>query len=399
MTFAKRTAPYIRRKGANSKWMMIDVLIALLPIVIYSLVVYRLYALRSLLIAIGVMELCEFVGFMIKNRIPYDGEKHTFREQWKHMMAEWDIKEVLVPLVSAVIFALISPVDTDPGYLYPWVLITGAVFGLVLGKIVFGGTGMNIFNPAAVGMVFDRICFGSHFITVDPFASKASYAATGTFSAMADEVITSPTPLSTTFFNPVYTTDSNGYLVSPTINLRGYSMLDLFLGKIPGLMGEVCKLLILVALVYLIVRHAIDWRIPLAYIGSLAVIMLFAGIVLQGAGYDVNAFRFVAYQILSGGLLFAAVFMATDPVTSPMTAPGRVIYGIILGSTTSLIRLFGAYSEGVAYSLLIANMLTPMIDYYKWSSCKWNWKKITIAASILVVVILITIWALSAEVY
>lgn len=399
MTFAKNSSPYLRRHD-DQKGMMIDVLIALLPLVVFAFVFYRLYALRSFLISIATMEACEFVFFMIKNRVPYDGEKHTFKEQWQHIIKAWDITEVIVPLVSAVIFALIMPVDSDPGYLYPWILITGSMFGLVIGKLVFGGTGQNIFNPAAVGMVFAKLCFGSYFVTVDPWANEKSMNTVGTFTNIDLEVTTSATPLSTTYFNPTFSTDANGYLVAPTIKINtDYSFLDLFLGKIPGLMGEVCKVLILVGLAYMIIRHTIDFRIPFSYLLSVAVYMLFAGIVLYYAGYDVNPFQFVLYELLSGGLLFGATFMATDPVTSPITGPGRVIYGIILGSITSLIRLFGSYPEGVAFSILIGNMLTPMIDYYKWSSRKWTWKKGVICLSILTVISLVIIWALCVEVY
>lgn len=399
MTFAKNSSPYLRRPD-NQKSMMLDVIIALLPLVVFSFVVYRLYALRSFLISIATMELCEFVFFMVKNRIPYDGEKHTFKEQWAHMKKAWTINSVLVPLVSAIIYALIMPVNSDPSYLYPWILISGAVFGLVIGKLVFGGTGQNIFNPAAVGMVFAKLCFGSYYVTVNPWANEESYRATGIFTATDMEVTSSATPLSSTYFNPSFTTDGNGYLVPPTIKINtDYSFLDLFLGRIPGLMGEVCKVLILVGLVYMIVRHAIDWRIPICYVLTVSIYMLFAGIVFFMAGYDVNPFQFVLYELLSGGLLFGAVFMATDPVTSPITSPGRVIYAVILGSITSLIRLFGAYPEGVAFSILIGNMLTPMIDYYKWSSRKWTWKKLTFIFSLLTVITLVIVWALCVEVY
>ncbi|MFA6829593.1 MAG: RnfABCDGE type electron transport complex subunit D [Bacilli bacterium] len=385
MQIIQEKSPHIRRKDSVAS-MMGDVCIALIPVIIYSLVVYKLFALRNILLSVAVMELCEFIFVLIQNRIPYDGEKHSLKENLQKGVQAYHRENFLAPLVSALIFALIMPVETSPAGIY-WVsMIAGGIFGMVIGKLVFGGLGQNIFNPAAVGMVFSKLCFSSYTVTTDPFGSTDAFASSG----IGDSIIASSTSL------------SNISMADKVVNLSNYSLLELFLGQTPGLMGEACKLVLLLSLVYLIVRHTIDWRITLSYVGAFAILMLFSGIVISvtSTGHAkaiVNPFYFMTYQLLSGGLLFGAIFMATDPVTSPITKPGRVLYGVILAICTALIRLFGSYPEGVVFSILIGNLLTPMIDYYKWSGNKWNWKKIVLTASVFIVGLLIIIWALSVQ--
>lgn len=393
-------APHLRRKS-NVSWMMLDVVIALVPIIIYSFLFYNLYALRNLLISVFVFELCEFVFVLIKNRIPTDGDKHSLKEHLISGLKAYKLHlstNILVPLVSGLIYGLISPIDTSNGMLFYLVLISGAVFGSVIGKLVFGGTGNNIFNPAAVGMVFSKICWGSYYVYPDPFSPSASGKVGVNFSDVSNEITTGATPISVDNINSI----NSGVFNNP--NLTNYSLLDLFLGRIPGLMGEVCKVLIIVGFIYLVIRHTIDFRISLFYVASFFLFMVIAGTILWYAGYyltdtvRLNPFYFATYELLSGGLLFGAVFMATDPVTSPITKPGRVIYGVILGALTAIMRLFSSSPEGVIYAILIGNMLTPMIDYYKWSNNKWNWKKIVCASSIFVVTALIIVWAVCVKV-
>lgn len=386
-------SPHLRRKG-NASEMMLDVVIALLPIVIFSFVVYRLYALRNLLISVLVFELCEFVFVLIKNRIPTDGDKHPLKEHLKSGLTAYKkhlSTNIIVPLVSGLIFGLISPVRTSNEPLIYLVLITGSMFGSIIGKLVFGGTGNNIFNPAAVGMVFSKICWGSYYLYPNPFASDKSFGVGNSFIDNSYEITTGATPISVDNINSI----NSGIFNTP--NLSNYSLLDLFLGRIPGVMGEVCKLLIIIGFIYLVIRHTIDFHIPFYYLLSFYLFMLIAGCILK-AGKGVNPFYFATYELLSGGLLFGAVFMATDPVTSPITVPGRVIYGVTLGALTTIMRLFASAPEGVVYSILIGNMLTPMIDYYKWSNNKWNLKKICVASSIFVATSLIIVWALCTKV-
>ncbi len=377
MQIIKESAPHLRRRD-NLAMMMLDVIIALLPTIIFSLVIFKLDALRNILVSVATMELCEFVFVLIKNRIPYDGSKHTIKEHFQVQKKAYTINNFLVPLVSALIFAMIMPASSNPGSIIYVALVLGSAFGLIIGKLVFGGTGKNIFNPAAVGMVFAKLCFGSYY-TYPENSYFASHAADGS-------ITTGATPLS--YIN--YT--------DKTFDFSNYSILDLFLGKTPGTIGEIFKVTILVGLIYMIIRHTIDWRIPLFYLGVFAFDMLIVGAILSAAK-GVNSWNYLMYNLLSGGLIFGATFMATDPVTAPITRPGKMMYGAVLGSLTVIIRLFAALPEGVAFSILLANISTSVIDYYKWSSDEFNWKNLLSLALIILLPLLIVIWAMCVEVF
>lgn len=376
----KESAPHIRRKDSLNR-MMLDVVIGLLPVIIFAFIYSPLQMFRNLWVSILTMELCEFVFVLTQNRIAYDGTKHTIKEQFLHGVKAYRLSNFMVPLVSAMIYALISPTDMEQGYfylMYP-ALITGAVFGLTIGKLVFGGTGNNIFNPALVGMIFSKICFGSHYAYWDAFKENGTLVDAGA------------TGLSSNFID----TANNSFSLD-----KSYSLLDLFLGKIPGLFGEVCKLAILIGFAYMVIRHTIDWRITVSYVGSFFLLMLIAGAIVSNSknANGLNPWYFATYQMLSGGLLFGAVYMATDPVTSPITKPGRILYGVILAVSTTFIRLFASLPEGTGYSILIGNMLTSVIDYPKWSTNKYTWKNVLIPVIVFVVFALIMVWALCVEV-
>lgn len=367
MEFIKTSSPHIRRKDSLFR-MMLDVLIALLPVVIASFIFYPLAALRNILVSLAVMEGCEAIYALIRFRIKVNSGKADGAKYLDFFNKE----NIITTAVSAMIYALIMPTAADvPGMIY-FYLIVGAVFGLVVGKHVFGGIGKNIFNPAAVGMAFAKIAFGSHYVVQNTNMMDPSF----------DISVSGGTPLA-------------GISIADNsfVGMEHYSLLDMFLGNIPGLMGEICKIAILLGLAYMIVRSTIDWRIPLAYIGSFAVLMLMVGGILTMYNADFNAFKFTAFEVLSGGLLFAATFMATDPVTSPIAAPGRVMYGIALGVLTATIRLFGSLPEGVVFSILLANMITPLIDYKKWFSTKFTWKNILACALLFVIPAIIIISA------
>lgn len=367
MEIIKESSPHIRRKD-NLAMMMLDVVIALLPTIIFSLVVFKLDALRNILVSVATMELCEFIFVLIKNKVPYDGNKHSIKEHWARQKQAYTINNFMVPLVSALIYSMIMPAKTSTSYMIYVALIAGAVFGLVIGKLVFGGTGKNIFNPAAVGMVFSKLCFGSQYIYPD-----------NSYASVAD-VTTGATPLGYVSF-----TDK-------TFDLTKYSLLDLLLGKCPGTIGEVFKITIIVGLIYMIIRHTIDWRIPLMYLGVFFFDMTIIGLILHSSN-GINPFQFSTYEFLSGGLIFGATFMATDPVTSPTTHPGRLIYGASLASLTLIIRLFAALPEGVVFSILIGNILTNVIDYYKWSKNEYNWKNLLALGLTIVIPLIICVWA------
>lgn len=224
-------------------------------------------------------------------------------------------------LVTGLIFPLVLPPTTPL-----WVVAVGCIFGVFFGKEVFGGTGRNIFNPALVGRLFITIAFPSIMTTswLMPFT----------------DAVTSATPL--TVYKSMHT-------VTPYINL--------LLGNCAGSMGETFRLGIIIGGVFLMFTKVSNWRIPVSYIGS---VLLFA---FLGNSFFPAKVAPPVLQVLTGGLLFGAMFMATDPVTSPFTYPGKYIFGISCGILTVLIRSFSGYVEGVMFSIVIMNAFTPIIDH------------------------------------
>ena len=345
---------------------MIDVLIALAPTLIFAIVVFPLHTSVTLAISLLIMIGSELVYIGLRNMMPKDGLKHTLKEKFTYAYkGKVDINNILTPAISAVIFTLIMPagalINKDTGLFNVYPVIIGSLVGIIFGKLVFGGLGSNIFNPAVVGMVFAKLCFGSQYTSyVDNWFYKVPDAVAGA------------TPLGLI----------NGGALS---NINDYSLTNLLLGQIPGTLGEVYKLTIIAGLIYLLIRRSIDWRIPVSYLGTFLVLMLIAGASVHALNGSVNPFVFLAYNLLSGGVLFGAVFMLTDPVTSPINSPSRMMYGIIGAVITVFIRLFAALPEGVAFSILIVNMLAPFLDHYEWSSSKYTVKKI-VAISLLVII-------------
>ncbi|HKL61112.1 MAG TPA: RnfABCDGE type electron transport complex subunit D [Acholeplasma sp.] len=334
MNYAKQTSPYIR-KETSVKRMMVDVLIALLPVVLFAIYRFGWDAVIRILLSVVVMVVAEGIGMMM--RVMVHPSVKGFKARFKARFSKLTINNVTAPLVSAIIFALIIP-STLPLY----VVAVGAFVGMVIAKLFFGGLGSNVFNPAAVGRVFIGLSFASQFkyVSID--------AAVGA------------TPLGAA---------KDALLNIPNI-LQNYSLTDLFLGNIPGSMGEISALLIIVGAIYLFVRKAADFRVTLSMILSFSVI-IFIGAVAKGSA---DLLETVLFHVLGGGLLFGAVFMITDPVTSPYTRPGRWIYGLLVGVIAAFIRLFGAYPEGVAFAIIISNMFVALIDYYKWSTNKYSLK-------------------------
>ena len=363
MTIVKESAPHLRRKASVTR-MMVDVLIALFPTLVFAFVVFPLNTLWILLISLFAMNACEFAYVGLRNMMPKSGEKHTFKEKFDYAYkGKYHLSNFLTATISAVIFTLILP----PGAPLYAVLI-GAVVGITLGKLVFGGLGSNIFNPAAVGMVFAKLCFGGQYKTLESWyytIPKVDGVATGTALSQI-----------------------NGGALS---NLGQYPLLNLFLGQIPGTLGEVFKITIILGLVYLLIRRSADYRIVVSYLGTFTLLMFIAGLTVHGLNAETNPFHFTAYALLSGGVLFGATFMLTDPVTSPINAPSRWIYGIVAAIFTVFIRLFAALPEGVGFSILIANMVAVFLDHYEWSNSRYTWKKF-LAMGLLVVLSGLTVF-------
>lgn len=331
MRLIKENSPHIN-KNSSVKRMMLDVLIALIPVVIFAIYEFGFKAVSVLLISVCTMLVSEIVFVFLVNKKPYDGEKQKFKDRIKYAYSKATINNILTPIISGVIYAMIMPAGCS------WyITFIGALSGIVLGKLVFGGLGANIFNPAAVGRVITMVCF----------ASKMTYPAV--------DAISGATPL--------------GALANDIGVINFENIKNLLIGTVSGSMGEVSKICILAGGIYLIIRRSADFRVMLAVILSFAFVMFFGGIKSEA-----NTMMYLLYQVLSGGLLFGAIFMATDPVTSPVTRPGRITFGILIGVISALIRLIGAYPEGVAFAILIVNMFVPVIDYYKWSTNKYSWK-------------------------
>lgn len=349
MKLVAQSAPYIR-KPVSVKRMMLDVLIALVPVLLFACIQNGWSGIYVVLISVATMLVTELICHMfIKWPSGMKIKEFFSKEGFIKVKNQYTMNNMIAPLISAIIYALILPAGCS-GY----VVFIGALFGMLIGKMIFGGLGSNIFNPAATGRVFVGVCFGS----------KLVYGQGGV------DVAASGTPLA---------------LIKGNLGMIGealseYSLLDLFLGQIPGSMGEVCSLLILVGGIYLFARRSADLRACLSMIGSFAVVTLVVSITAYCIGNNNsnwNAFDLFMYEMLSGGLLFGAVFMITDPVTSPTTKFGRVAFGAMAGIITALVRYCGAYPEGVAFSILIANMFAPAMDHLmRGKKNTYTWKQI-----------------------
>ncbi len=224
---------------------------------------------------------------------------------------------------SAVVTGLLLAYNL-PANAPVWLAVVGAVIAIVLVQPIFGGIGSNFMNPALAARAILFVSWATQMTT---------YPAT---RFMLDGVSTA-TPL-----------NSLG-----TGSVAGVNLMDLFLGNIPGVLGETCKLALLLGGVYLILRRIVDWKIPVTFIATVFVCYL----IKDGA-------EMALYQILSGGLFLGAFFMATDYATSPVTNPGRVIMGIGCGIFLFVIRAYASYPEGCSFAILLMNVATPLIDKY-----------------------------------
>ena len=225
-------------------------------------------------------------------------------------------KEQTVGDLSAVVTGLLLGMNL-PANLPIWQCVVGSLFAIIVVKALFGGLGCNPVNPAITARVFMLVAFGTMTKAAAPVVVDAVAGAT------------------------------------PLASEEATSLTDLFLGLHGGAIGETCAAALLVGFVYLLVRRVITWHVPVAFVGSVFVFSFFM------ENMDITA---ALAAILSGGLLIGAIFMATDYVTSPCTAWGKIIFGVGAGLVTFLIRYFGVYPEGVSFGILFMNILTPYID-------------------------------------
>lgn len=287
---------------------MRDVLIALTPALIGSVVFFGFRALTVTLVS-ALACVC-------------------FEKLWSKLMKTPDRTGDLSAVVTGVLLAFVCPV-TIPY----WTIILGDLFAIILVKQLFGGIGKNFVNPALAGRAF----MFSWPVLMSTWVKVGFSNAAGIFSAA--DAVTAATPLA-----PMH----QGAM--PDV-----STMDLFLGNVGGCIGETSALLLLIGFAYLLVKKVITARIPLAFIGTVAVLTL-----LFPMGNP--AFSWMLAQVFGGGLMLGAIFMATDYVTSPVTKLGQIIFGIGCGVITVLIRYFGGYSEGVSFAILVMNACVVLLD-------------------------------------
>ena len=293
----------------TTQTIMRDVLIALAPALIGS--VY-FFGIRALIVTLVSVASCMF-----------------FEWAYCKLMKMHDKTYDLSAAVTGVLLAFVCP----PTIEY-WMIILGAAFAILLVKMLFGGIGKNIVNPALAGRAF----MFSWPAAMATWIQVGWENQAGIFDASADAV-TAATPLAAMH---------QGLLPEA-------SLLDAFLGNVGGCIGETSVVLLLIGGAYLLIKKVITWHIPVAYIGTVAILSL-----LFPMGN--NPFEWCGYQLCSGGLMLGAIFMATDYVTSPLTKLGQLVYGIGCGALTILIRYFGGYNEGVSYAILVMNCCVVLLD-------------------------------------
>ena len=303
--------PHIRAHE-TTRSIMLDVIIAMLPALIWGVINWGINVLLLTVVSV--------VGCMFWEWL--------YRKVMKKPQSVGDLSCV----VTGMLLAFVCP----PSIPW-WMLIIGDFFAIVVVKQLFGGIGKNFVNPALAGRAF---LVGSYAGAMTSWAVPGSVAIFNTA-----DVVTAATPMA--FLK-------TGEIAALTADV---SVMDMFLGKIGGSMGEVSALCLLIGGVYLIIRKVISWHIPVAYIATVAVLSF----LFPKAGTGVE---WMLYSVFGGGLFLGAFFMATDYATSPVTKKGQLIYAIGCGLFTVLIRYFGSYNEGVCYSIMVMNLLVALIDKY-----------------------------------
>ena len=297
---------------------MYGVLIALVPTFIFSIV---FFGLGAILVTLTSVVACLVFEYVIQKYL------------MKQRPTIWDGSAIITGVLLA--FNL-------PSSLPLWIVVIGALVAIGIGKMSFGGLGNNIFNPALVGRVFLLISFPVQ-MTTWPVPNGFATA----------DAVTGATPLAL-----VKEAVKNGQAVGDTLSSVGITTGNLILGNIGGSLGEVAAIGLLLGFAYMLIRKIISWHIPVAIF---ATVIVFSGILNLA---DPAQFAGPVFHLFTGGLMLGAIFMATDYVTSPMTHKGMLIYGVGIGLLTVIIRIFGAYPEGMSFAILIMNGFTPLINRY-----------------------------------
>ena len=293
------SSPHFNFK-CSTQMIMGTVLIALLPEIIMGIVLFGVAALTRILVSVASCVLFEF----------------HFQKVTKQKI----VIANLSACVTGVMMALVCP-PTAP----IWMFVVGAAVAMIVAKGLFGGIGSNVFNPALTGRAFMFLSF--------PAAMGASWMTPKTIAAV--DAVSSATTLSA--------------IKAGTFAVEQGTYLQYFIGNRAGCIGETSVLLILISFAFLTLAHIIDWRAPVAMVGTVAICSLIAG-------------EDVAMSLMTGGLMFGATFMVTDYATAPVTKKGRLVFGFGCGLITFLIRKFGGYPEGVMFSILIMNSIAPFLN-------------------------------------
>ena len=306
-------SPHVHTSDSVNK-IMYRVILAMAPALVWSVVMFGLEAVRVTLIAVAA---CVAFEFIIQKYILKVAPKVTDG--------------------SAVITGILLAFNV-PASIPWWIIIIGALAAIGIGKMSFGGLGNNPFNPALVGRVFLLVSFPVQ-MTSWPAVNVVDATTTATPLAILKEGI------------------KNGQPVSELMGNLPHNI-DLFYGNIPGSMGEISAILLLLGLGYMLWKKVVTWHIPFGVLGTI--------FIFQGILWLVNPNQFIepVFHLLTGGAMLGAIFMATDMVTSPMNSKGQIIFAIGIGVITVLIRNFGAYPEGISFAILIMNAFTPLINAY-----------------------------------
>ena len=298
MNLTVASSPHIRGNFRTNR-IMLDVVLALMPALIVGICVLGIRALVVTLICVAAAVGAEWLYCLLAK------SRNTTAD--------------CSALVTGVLLAMTLP-HTVPY----WQAAVGSIFAIIFVKCLCGGLGQNIFNPALAARAV--------LLLIYPIGLTRYEGLDG---------VTAATPLH--------------HMVMPA--LPEESLLDMLLGLCPGSIGEISALALLLGGVYLVVRKVISARIPLAYLGTVALVTL----IFPKAG---SGLEWMAYSLLSGGVMLGAIFMATDYATSPATPIGQVVYGVGCGVLTVIFRYFGLFPEGVTYAILIMNALVWVLDYY-----------------------------------
>ncbi len=319
-------SPHVRTK-LTVKSVMWNVVIALIPALVWAFVAFGIKSIIMVMVSVLVAVATEWLINIISH------------------------KKLTIGDGSAVLTGLLLGFNlpASSGVFPLYIPIIGSIFAIAVAKHAFGGLGQNWVNPALAGRVFIFFAWLSPMTSnwMVPFSHKANQVVDAVAKASAD-VVSAASPLKAMKFGVG----------------EKFSNLDLFIGKVPGCIGEVSALALLIGGIYLIIRKIVNWEIPVAFIGSVALFgWVFGGLNISG----VTPQLFIGdplFHILSGGVMLGAFFMATDWVTSPITFKGRLLFGLGIGMLTILIRLAGQNVEGVSFAIILMNIVVPLINRF-----------------------------------